>query len=396
MATEERHGGRAIVLLSLLLTVAASLPLFLLGAVAVQMRRDLAFGVAALGVAAAAFRLTGALLAPRIGRVIDGLGPVPAMRFAVVLSTLASLAIATIVRSWGPLVVAMAVSGAASSVAQAAANVSLVRAVRDDQQGFAFALKQSALPAASALAGLAVPVIVVGYGWRAAYALAALTALLVSLIIPKASDDRLRLRLDPVHAHPLGREVWYLVIGMFFAMSAATTLSSFTIDSAVAAGVPPARAGLLLTIGSALSIAVRLVVGARADRREGGHIGVVARLILLGSLGYLLMGLQTTWGITIGMLVAYGLGWGFNGLFAFAVVRLYRAVPGAATGRALAAGSSGGLFGPFVFGFVAEWAGYRVAWPLAAGWALIGSFVMVLGRRRISALRAGAPPSELP
>lgn len=395
-ATDAR-GARAIILLSLLLTVSASLPLFLAGAVAVQMRQELGFGVAALGVAVATFRLVGAVLAPRLGSLVDRIGPVPAMRASVLLTFGASSGIALVAQNWASLVGFLAVAGAAQSLAQTGANISLVRAVRESRQGFAFALKQSALPASSAVSGLAVPVIALTLGWRWAFGMAAVLALSVGLLIPRVGDrrfvvDRRAVSVGP----PLGSEVTWLVVGMFLSMCAATTLSAFSVDSAVTAGLSPGRAGLLLTVGSLFSIVVRLVVGALADRRDGGHIATCARLILVGSLGYLLMGLQNSWSVPLGMLIAYGLGWGFNGLFIFAVVRLYRTAPGAASGRALSAGSLGGLTGPTVFGLVVEWAGYPAAWTLATVWAVSGGLLMLVGRNRIRAARPGAPPSELP
>lgn len=400
--TEDSSGGggggsQAIVILTLLLTISASLPLFLAGAVAVQMREELGFGVAALGVAVATFRLVGAVLAPRLGALVDRVGPVPAMRAAVLLTFFASTGIALQARSWAALVGYLSVAGAAGSLAQTGANISLVRAVKENRQGFAFALKQSALPASSAVSGLAVPIIVLNFGWRWAYGMAAILAVLVGLFIPRSGDRRFTVnRTRVVPGTELGPEIRWLVAGMFFAMCAATTLSAFTVDSAVTAGIPPARAGLLLTLGSLLSIAVRLVVGAAADRRDGGHIAMCSRLVLVGSLGYLLMGLQNSWGVPAGILVAYGLGWGFNGLFVFAVVRLYRSSPGAASGRALSAGSLGGLIGPTIFGFLVEATGYGIAWAIATVWAIIGGVLMLVGRDRIRAARPGAPAGDLP
>jgi len=391
------QGQRAIIVLALALTISASLPLFLAGAVAVQMREELGFGVAALGVAVGTFRLVGAVLAPRLGSLVDRVGPVPAMRAAALLTFIASSGIALQAKNWGALVGYLALAGAASSLAQTGANISLVRAVKEKRQGFAFALKQSALPASSAVAGLAVPIIVLTLGWRSAYWMAAILAVIVGAYIPRAQDQRITAsRRTMTPGPPLGSEIRWLVVGMFFSMCAATTLSAFTVDSAVDAGLSPARAGVLLTVGSLLSITVRLVVGARADRREGGHITTCSRLVLAGSFGYLLMGLQTAWSVPLGILVAFGLGWGFNGLFIFAVVRLYKSSPGAASGRALSAGSLGGLIGPTTFGFVVQWAGYPVAWSLATVWAISGAGLLLVGRNRIRVAREGLPPSDLP
>jgi MFS family permease len=361
------------------------------------MREELGFGVAALGVAVGTFRLVGAVLAPRLGSLVDRVGPVPAMRAAALLTFIASSGIALQAKNWGALVGYLALAGAASSLAQTGANISLVRAVKEKRQGFAFALKQSALPASSAVAGLAVPIIVLTLGWRSAYWMAAILAVIVGAYIPRAQDQRITAsRRTMTPGPPLGSEIRWLVVGMFFSMCAATTLSAFTVDSAVDAGLSPARAGVLLTVGSLLSITVRLVVGARADRREGGHITTCSRLVLAGSFGYLLMGLQTAWSVPLGILVAFGLGWGFNGLFIFAVVRLYKSSPGAASGRALSAGSLGGLIGPTTFGFVVQWAGYPVAWSLATVWAISGAGLLLVGRTRIRVAREGLPPSDLP
>jgi MFS family permease len=168
-------------------------------------------------------------------------------------------------------------------------------------------------------------------------------------------------------------------------MMAATTLSTFTVDAAVAGGMRPGAAGLLLTAGSACAVIVRLVAGVLADRRGAGHLRVVAGLVAAGSTGFLLMAVQQTWALSVGVVLAFGLGWGFNGLFWLAIVRLNRATPGAATGFVMPGGMLGGVLGPILFGVIVERSGYPAAWMGAAAWGLLGSGVMLLGRRLVIA-----------
>ena len=381
------RGALPLVLLTLALTIVAAMPLFLTGALAVQMREELGFGVAALGVAVAAFRLVGAVSAPRLGRLVDRVGPVPAMRAALGVSITASLGIAVFARSWGSLVALLAFGGTANSLAQTGANISLARVVRDGRQGIAFAMKQSALPAASAISGLAVPALAIRFGWRSAFIAAAAAATTLLFAVPSTRDVRLKPVTRATASRRATPALLVLTLGLFFAMCAATTLITFTVDSAVAAGVSPASAGLLLTFGSLLAIVTRLVVGFAADRRQRGSLRTVGFLLFGGAVGYLVLALQMAWSLPIGVAIAFSFGWGFNGLFFYAVVRLHREAPGAATGRAMSGGLVGGLVGPTVFGWVVEAASYQIAWAVSALWAAGGGIAMLWGRHLIRRAR---------
>ena len=69
--------------------------------------------------------------------------------------------------------------------------------------------------------------------------------------------------------------------------------------------------------------------------------------------------------VVIGALVAYTLGWGWNGLFNLAVVRSNPERPGAATGITQTGVFVGAVFGPLLFGFVVDRASYTAAWLVA-------------------------------
>lgn len=383
----EVNGPKAgpVIALSLAITVVCSFPLFLTGALAVQMRAELGFSVAALGLATALYRGAGAICAVPFGRLADRVGPSLSMRIAAAMALTASLGIAVLADRFWILCAFLMVSGGANALGQTGANLSLSRAVRTGRQGIAFALKQSALPMATLVAGVTVPVIALTVGWRWAFALSAALALAVGMLTPPTGDARFTSRSTIANRSRRRLPLVVLALGLMFSMMAGSTLSTFTVDAAVTSGVQPGAAGLLLTAGSACAVIVRILAGVMADRRGGGHIRVVARLIALGSVGYVLMALTEPWALTLGVVIAFGLGWGFNGLFWLAIVRLNRATPGRATGFVMPGGMIGGVFGPLLFGWIVEVAGYPRAWLVAASWAVVGAGVMLLGRRLVVA-----------
>jgi MFS family permease len=374
-----------VVALSLAVTVVCTFPLFLTGALAVQMRQELGFSVAGLGVATALYRVAGAALAIPFGRLADRMGPSGAMRIAAALAAASALGIAVVADRFVTLCGFLMLSGGANALGQTGANLSLSRAVRVGRQGIAFGLKQSALPIATLLAGLTVPALALTVGWRWAFALGAALAVVVGVLTPPSRDARFRVTATSPNRSRRRLPLVVLALALLFSMMAATTLSTFTVDAAVAGGMRPGAAGLLLTVGSACAVIVRLVAGMLADRRGAGHLRVVAALVAFGSIGYLLMAVQQTWALSIGVVLAFGLGWGFNGLFWLAIVRLNRATPGTATGFVMPGGMLGGVFGPILFGLIVEWSGYPAAWLSAAAWGLVGAVVMLLGRRLVRA-----------
>lgn len=378
---------RRPVVLSLAITVFCSMPVFLLGALSIQMRQDVGFSLAMLGVAIAVFRGSGAVVAIPLGRLADRLGPFLSMRIGGLIAMSAAIATAVVVHTWWLLVLVLVIAGMANALGQASANLMLASEVVRSRQGLAFGMKQSALPIASLLAGLAVPAVALTIGWRWAFVLLGIGAAALAVIASGESEERGK--ASPASSprdYSEGPQLRLLSVGMAFAMAAATTLSAYTVDSAVAAGVSASLAGLLLTAGSLCAVAVRLTAGYFADRFEGGHLAIVAQMIALGVVGYVLLGFEEVWALLLGTLMAFAFGWGYNGLFWFATVRLNEEAPGRATGAVLVGGMVGGLTGPLVFGWIADGVGYAVSWRVSALWAAIGAFTLYRADR---SLRAG-------
>lgn len=383
-------------------TTACVLPSFLLGAMAVQVRRDLGFDASGVGLAFAAFFAAAALASAPLGRVTERQGPVRSLRLAALVSGLACLAAAGLADSLATLLVPIAVAGAANALCQPAANLLIARALPIDRQGLAFAVKQSAIPFSTLLAGVAVPAVALTVGWRWGFVGAAALSLVLGALVPS--------RLPPPVVHPAGAApddgdvpfavMARLAVGIGFGAAAGGTLGSFLVSASVDAGLSEGGAGWLLTVGSIAGIAVRLAAGVRADRRDGGHLVVVARMLAAGAIAFALLATTTPLAYELAGPLAFCTAWAWPGLFNLAVVRANPRRPAAATGITQTGTYIGAVSGPLLFGVIAEAASYRVAWVVAAGFAVCASAAMRSGRRSLRAWRvsrsAPAPASTRP
>jgi MFS family permease len=379
-------------------TTACVLPSFLLGAMAVQVGRDLDFGTSGIGLAFATFFVAASAASAVGGRIAERIGAVPAMRLAGVVSGLASLAVAATARSFATLLVPLAVAGAANAVCQPAANLLIARAVPPHRQGVGFAVKQSAVPMATLLAGFAVPSLALTLGWRWAYVAAALLALGTLPLVPSSMPGfdpfrRRAARDDGVSAASRAprrradvpvRLMALLTVGIGLGAAAAGTLGSFLVSASVAAGISEGAGGLLLTAGSLAGIAVRLAAGARADRRDGDHLRVVALMLALGAGAFALMATDQPWAYALAGPAGFCTAWAWPGLFNLAVVQANPSYPAAATGITQTGTYVGAVSGPLLFGVLADHTSYPVAWLAAAAFSVAAAAVMAVGHARLS------------
>ncbi len=375
---------RRPVLLAVAVATATVLPAFLTGGLAVHVRDEFHFGTAALGLAVAAFFVTASVASAVMGRVVERIGPHRGMRLAAAGSAASLLGVALFARSWSGLVACLVLGGLANAVSHPAANLSLAREVPAGRQGLSFGIKQAAIPVATLLAGLAVPTIAATLGWRWAFAGGAALALAVALLVP-ASTRRSIVRRSGVKGDKDARTgpLFLLALGIGLGSTAATPLGAFLVESSVAAGLRVETAGLLLASGSAASIAVRVLFGRLADEMSGGRLLLVAAMLATGVAGFVMLATGEEALIVPGALLAFAAGWGWPGLFNFAVVKTSPGAPAAATGITQTGASGGAAVGPLVFGLVAEAASYQVAWFVCGAFALGALAAIVAGRRMI-------------
>jgi MFS family permease len=378
-----------------LASTVGALPALLLGGLAVLVREDLGFGEFRLGVAVAAFFTASIVISVPVGLLSERIGPVRTMRSGISLSVLALVGVAVLAQSWLLLVVLVTLGGVGNTLIQVGANHLLATDIGAARQGLAYGIKQSAIPLAGILAGLALPVIGLTVGWRWAYlAGAVLAALVLARVWGLRGGPQTRGGGRAGDA-PLTALV-VVALGAGLGTAAGNALTAFTVEASVAHGIATAAAGLLLTAGSLTGILVRVISGHIADRMGRRSLLLAASLLSVGAIGYAMLALTQVPGmIVLGTLIAFGGGWGYQGLVLLAVARTNPNAPGAAMAVLRLGPSSGAALGPVVFGALIEQVGYGPAWGTTGFAAVLGVILLLLGRRMLLA-RPSARARALP
>lgn len=396
-----RPGQRATALAALT-TVVAVLPVFLIGGLAVQLERDLGMTASALGVAVAVFWAVSALFSAPAGYVASGLGMRRGMPLAVGLAFAALIGTAFLTPHWTFLILWLSLAGAANALTHPLSNGLIVDQVATRNRAFAFGLKQAAIPAATLTAGLSVPVFALTVGWNWTFALA---ALLAALLIPALLRVLPRRVPNPVPRserparEPLPRRLRPFLLATAVAgglgAAQANVVGAFTVTMAVQAGFDAAAAGLLLGAASVAGIFARPLVGIAADRGIGGSMATVALMMGAGCLGLLGMASGHPVAYAAGCVVAFGFGWGWNGLVHYVVSHTAHPFTVQATGITQSGTYIGGTLGPLLFGLIFSQFGPAVGWALAAVLAAAGAAAALVAFRLEKKLRGAAAGAVL-
>ncbi|MFC7529451.1 MFS transporter [Actinoplanes sp. GCM10030250] len=359
------------------MTIAVSIPVFLIGGLAVQIGEELGFSPAGLGLAVSAYFGASALASIPAGALVERHGATRIARLGVTLAALALIGVAAAARSLWTLIAIIMIGGAANAMGQLASNTSLSRHVPIRRQGLTFGIKQAAIPIATLLAGAAVPAVALTVGWRWAFVLAGAFGLAAIPLIPAEQEQRRPAREAGQATGAL------IVIGLAgtLASGSANALGTFVVSSAVDRGISPGAAGLALTLGGAVCMLARIAGGWQADRRPGKQVGVSAALLACGAVGLGLLAIPGEFALVLGVLLGFGFGWSWPGLLNFAVVRLHPQAPAAATSITQAGVYAGGCVGPLTLGALANAAGYPTMWTVGACAMVTAGALMMLGSR---------------
>jgi MFS family permease len=368
------------------LLATSALPPFLAGALAVQIQDDLGFGDRGLGLAVAGFFALAGLSAPVGGRIVDRIGWQAGAVFGAAAGALVLLAVAAAVPSLGAFFAVLTVGGLVHGLTGPTSNLTLAVELPVHRFGLGFGVKQAAIPVVTMLAGLSVPALALTIGWRWAFA----AATLVPMVAVWAALSTRRRAPHPAQEAPgrsrphrarLPRESLAPLIILTIAGGLGTisvgSLGTFTVRTAVEAGLSSGSAGLLVAVGSVAGLVARVSGGWLADRHRAHGFRSVAAMMAGGAVGFVLMATSQPTLVAVGAVLAFGAGWGWAGLFILGVVSLYSQAPGAATGITQVGTAGGAAVGPLAFGLVVSRLGFGGTWLLIAGITLLAAALLL-------------------
>lgn len=382
-------------------TMCSAFPVFLTGALGVQLTDEVGLSATQIGLAMGVSFTIAAVLSASMGRVAERLGPRRGFTVGLSVTCSSMIAIAVFARSFWQFCVLLGVAGVANALNQPSANLMLTTHIPADRLGVALATKQSGMPAAALLGGVAVPAIALTVGWQWAYVVGALLAVAAIIGFPADVGGRAARHVETNEsgvarsARPdLGVPllVLYATVGMLGATNAGAMVGFIT-SGAEASGLSPGAAGLVLSLGSLVGVVSRLLQGWQVDRQGILPIQRLVWLYALGGLGVLVLAVDVPLTYVVAPLPAFAFGWAWPGLFNLSVVRNNPSAPAAATGISQVGVFVGAALGPALGGFIIDNRSYRALWLFGAATLLVGSLLAVYLRSRIRAARAVAEAS---
>lgn len=370
----------------MLVVTTSTQAVFLLGAAFFQIGPELGLGTFGLGALTAAFFLTASATSTPLGRWVQRIGWQRAMRVNLRVTAAVLAAIGAFARDTWSLAALMVVAAAMYGASNPAANQSLADHTDPDSQATIFGAKHAGIPGSTLLAGLAVPLVVIQFGWRWAYGVVAVLALMVSLLIPAGDLGHLEAPVS-TRGRPMGRplssrHLWALAVGSAFATWAAIALGTFLVSASLAVGLSEAAAGTLQFVGSACSILARVVTGVFTDRIHGKGFAGIAVLAGAGAIVFALLPVAAGPMFAVLVVFAFATGWGWPGLMTFTVVNADRGSAASSSAVTQAGVFVGAGLGPLLLaGAIERWSFDGVWVVVAAGLTTSVVIVTWVGNR---------------
>jgi MFS family permease len=381
----ERRSVVSSVVLSVGVVSLAVLPAFLTGALAVEMREDFELAPSTLGLLVGLFFGCAALSSGPAGQLVERIGATAGMRLATLGAAVSMAGIAALSHSGAMVAGMLVVGGLANGLAHPAANLMLVGTTPLRRRGLVLGIKQAAIPTATLVAGVSLPLVALTVGWRWAFATGAAAALVVALVgrSPADRDRSGRPSKRDVQRIPRGAVATLVVLaaGATLGIWGGQAMGAFLVSYGVDRGFDKGTAGLILTLGSLAGIASRIIAGYVVDRRASSGLPELRGMLAIGAIGLLALATGVPVLLWLGPIAGFAGGWGWTGVLNYAVVRAYPMAPAAATGIIQSGVFLGATLGVPLFGLIVESASYSVAWSVTAVGALVaGTAMWVLGR----------------
>jgi MFS family permease len=367
------------------LLLAAVLPQYLIGAVAVAIRSDFSLTDSELGLAVGVSFAISAVTAPMAGRTVAWIGVRRGVIVSAALIMVSALGIATIADSADALIALMAVNGLGCGIGAPCFSALIVSSVSVARHGTALGLYTSAPQIAAFLAGLALPGIAEPFDWRVAFALpVAIGGVCLAALFHYAGAPRdANGSGDRRHHRPLP-SVRASALAAALASAAGIGMRSFLVVFAVSVGFAHGEAGLLLAMTGLAAVVSRVGFGILGDRRPGEPLDRAAGLMLVSGFGFVLMAVGGDLAVVVGAVLAGGIGWGWQAPLSHAVVSRNPDATAAAIGLQMAGFFAGAVVGPLVLGLFAEHGSYTGAWIVCIGLSLAAASVALVTPRLVA------------
>jgi MFS family permease len=302
-----------------------------------------------------------------------------AMVAAGVSTAACGLGIALAAHSAVVLIALLMIGGIGNALAGPGASAILRVNIATNRHGLAFGAQQAGAPMGSLLAGVALPLVAIPFGWRWVYVALAVLAIGSALAVPPIPGHAAgrTSRIPRAHAKP----IWVLAFAATCASAAAVGVVGFTVTFAVHSGISQSGAGWLLASLSLVAVICRVALGNANDRRQSSSLRFVVPMLILACIGYLLLIPGRPVPVVVGSLIAGALGWSWPGPLTHAVVRLSPDEAASAVGVMMSGLFLGAVLGPLLVGLFAHGHGFTIAWILCAILALAAAAAVKLAQR---------------
>lgn len=350
----------------------------------------------AVGVVIAALTLGYALFLLPVGALTDRVGERMTLSFGLVGLSVGTLLVAG-APSYALLLTTVFALGAVYSTAMPGTNKAIYDTIPTGRQNIAMGIKQVGVTAGSGLSALFVTGLAGYFFWQAGFVLAAGIGLIV------AAAFWVRYHATPASAtsspdlRELAANRSYVLLaasGLFLGAALFTTTGYTVLYVEESVGGSVAFAGVVLAAVQLFGSGGRLLGGWLSDRLPGDpqtRIGAILLVQTISSAALFLVVGRTTAprsaGIAFAVLGFFVLG--FTGVYYSYMATLVPAEQmGSATAGCQLALTSGSLFFPPAFGYLADAFGYRAGWTLLAAVCLFAAVLIAL------VLRSDPPTTE--
>ena len=341
-----------------------------------------------VGIVTALIYFAATFTAVSAGNLINYFGAMRASQLSLVLAA-AGIAIIATANPWLVALGALVV-GTGYGVVTPSSSAILADRTPGNMRAFIFSLKQTGVPIGGALAGAAIPVLIVGFGWKEAALFAAASCFLLAVAVqpyragvdlaphsPRpAAPVHLLEPLKLVMAHPRLRE---LALASFSYSGMQMCMGSFLVVFLTErVGLTVSSAGAALSMAMIAGAVGRIAWGIIADNWIAPRTVLAALGVLMAVSAFVMAAATPSWPYTLLLIVSFVFGAsaiGWNGVYLAEVVRnAPQGTAGSATGASLAMTYAGVVFLPTIF-----WLIVHVSGSYPAAFVVVGLFTLWRG-----------------